>query len=129
HGRDQRAACQRGQRREARGKSAARLQGALLPLREPLEERGDDACKIDVAQVELLLEDERKQQVERPLERIEVELELPDGGARSGTGRAGTFAPGRLRRAYVAHLADASGVTGRGSSGQSCAGLSPPAAA
>ena len=67
------------QRRDQDEELAARVEVELLPLGEPLEERDDDAREVDVAQVELLLEDEREQQVERPLERVEIELELPHG--------------------------------------------------
>ena len=79
--REQRARLQLEQRRDEDEELAARLEVELLPLGQPLEERGDDAREIDVPQVELLLEDEREQQVERPLERVEVELELPDDHA------------------------------------------------
>src|SRR5207237_5736097 len=92
------ARIQREQRSDEDEELAARLEIEPVPLREPLEERRDDAGEVDVAQVKLLLEDEREQQVERPLERVEVELELPDRDARVGTGKAGTSAQWRLRR-------------------------------
>ena len=69
------------QRRDEDEELAARLEVELVPLGEPLEEREHDAGDVDLAQVELVLEDERQQQVERPLERVEVELELPDDHA------------------------------------------------
>src|SRR5438067_4299726 len=119
--REEPARLQLEQRSDEDEELAARLEIELLPLREPLEERGDDAGEVDVAQVELLLEDEREQQVERPLERVEIELELPDRDARVGTGKAGTSAQWRLRRAYAAHVSDPSSVTGRGPWGQSSA--------
>ena len=79
--REERARLQLEQRRDEDEELAARLEVELLPLGQPLEEGGDDAREVDVPQVELLLEDEREQQVERPLERVEVELELPDDHA------------------------------------------------
>ena len=81
--REERARLQLEQRRDEDEELAARLEVELLPLGQPLEEGDDDAREVDVPQVELLLEDEREQQVERPLERVEVELELPDDHARS----------------------------------------------
>ena len=99
--REERPRLQLEQRRDEDEELAARLEVELLLLGEPLEERDDDAREVDVPQVELLLEDEREQQVERPLERVEVELELPDD-----------------------HVPDPSAVTGRGSSGRPCAGRS-----
>src|SRR5205085_6834466 len=56
---------------------AARLEVELLVLREPLEEREHDAGDVDLPQVELVLEDERQQQVEGAFEGVEVELQLP----------------------------------------------------
>jgi hypothetical protein len=51
---------------------AARLEVELVAFREPFEEGDDDPREVDVPQVELLLEDEREQQVERTLEGVEV---------------------------------------------------------
>ncbi len=61
-----------------------------------LDERDDDVGEVDVAQLELFAQDEREQEVERPFERVEVQLELAHGHR---------------------HAAQASGATGRGSSG------------
>ena len=47
-----------------------------LVLKEELDLRD-----VDLAQLELLLEHERQQQVERALERVEVELQLADDHA------------------------------------------------
>ena len=57
--------------------------------------------EVDVAQVELLLEDERQQQVERPLEGVEVELELPDDHARDPSARYRTRPFGTAMRGPV----------------------------
>jgi hypothetical protein len=39
----------------------------------------DDLRELDLQQVDLLAEDERQEEVERPAEDLEVELELGDG--------------------------------------------------
>src|SRR6185437_4612764 len=103
---EERTRLQLEQRRDEDEELAAHLEIELVLLAEPLEEGDDDAGEVDVPQVELLLEDEREQQVERPLERVEVELELPDN-----------------------HPRDPSSVTGRGPSGRPCAAPSARAAA
>ena len=48
----------------------------FVPL---LEERDDDLDHLHVRQRELFLQDERQQEVERALERIEIEVELANG--------------------------------------------------
>ena len=48
---------------------------SLLLVLEPLGERRDDVGHLDLGQAQLLLEDERQQQVERALERVEVEVQ------------------------------------------------------
>src|SRR2546421_359264 len=103
--REERPRLQLEERRDEHEELAARLEIELLPLGQPLEERGDDAREVDVAQVELLLEDQREQQVERPLERVEVELELSND-----------------------HAAERSAVTGRGPWGRPSASRWEPAA-
>ena len=58
---------------------ATRTRNSPSTSRSPaalLQEREDDLDDLDVRELELLLEDERQQEVERPLERIEVEREL-----------------------------------------------------
>ena len=69
------------QRGDEHEELAARLEVELLPLGEPLEEGEHDPGHVDLAQLELVLQDERQQQVERALEGVEVELELPDDHA------------------------------------------------
>ena len=50
---------------------AAGLQIELVALGEPLDERDDDSRDVHLGQVELLLQHQRQEQVERPLERVE----------------------------------------------------------
>ena len=47
-----------------------------MPL---IEERDDDLDHLHVGKRELFLQDERQQEVERALERIEIEIELANG--------------------------------------------------
>src|SRR6266545_513384 len=60
---------------------AAGFEIELFALGEPLEEGEHDPGHVELPQVELVLEDERQQEVERAFERVEVELELPDDHA------------------------------------------------
>ena len=71
------------QRRDQDEELAARLEVELLALGEPLEEREHDPGHVDLPQLELVLQDERQQQVERAFERVEIELELPDDHRRN----------------------------------------------
>ena len=48
-----------------------------------VEVADDDVGQLDLEQVDLLAQDERQQQVERPAEDLEVELELGDGHGRT----------------------------------------------
>ena len=115
---EQRARLQLEQRRDEDEELAARLEVELLALGEPLEERDDDPGEVDVPQVELLLEDEREQQVERPLERVEVEFQLPDDHPReriaaTGRGPSGRPSSGRARSSAASPWAPTA-RTGRG---------------
>ena len=74
--REEAARLQLEQGRDEDEELAARLQVELLPLGETLDERDDDPGDVDLRQRQLLLEDERQQQVEGPLEGVEVQLEL-----------------------------------------------------
>src|SRR5262249_42452999 len=102
--REERAGLQLEKRRDEDEELAARLEVELVALGEPVQEGRDDAREVDVPEVELLLEDEREQQVERPFEGVEVQLELPHD-----------------------HVTEASGVTGRGPWGPPSADPSPRA--
>src|SRR4029079_6270752 len=84
---------------------AAGLEVELVPLEEVLDEGEDDPRHVDLSQIQLVLQDERQQPVERPFERVEVELELPDD-----------------------HGSNRSRATGRGHAGRSSSGLSAPPA-
>ena len=73
---EQRASLQLQQRRDQDEELAAGVEVELVALGQPLEEGEHDAGDVDLAQVELVAQDEREQQVEGTLERLEVELEL-----------------------------------------------------
>ena len=64
------------QRRDEHEELPARVQVELLALREPLDEREDDPRDVDLDQRQLLPQNEGQKQVEWPLERVEVEVEL-----------------------------------------------------
>ena len=65
---------------------------------EVVEVADDDVGQLDLEQVDLLAQDERQQQVERPAEDLEVELELGDGRGRRRLGHAGNRSAGPRRR-------------------------------
>src|SRR5205823_3541294 len=88
-GREEPAGRQLQQRRHEDEELAARLEIELAALREPLAEGDHDPRHVDLGEVELLLQDQRQQQVERTLERVEVELELPYLHRRQPSVRAG----------------------------------------
>ena len=93
--REEAARLQLEQRRDEDEELAARLEVELLALGEALEEGEHDPGDVELPQVELVFEDERQEQVEWALERVEVELELPDDHALDPsctTGR-GSWAP------------------------------------
>ena len=113
---EERARLQLEQRGDQHEELAARLEVELFALGQPLEERDDDAGEVDVPQVELLLEDERKQQVERPLEGVEIKRELADDHARertvaTGRGPSGQPSSGRSRSSAASPSARASSRT------------------
>ena len=60
------------------------LQVELVPLRHALDEREHDRGDVDVARLELLSEQERQEEVERSLERVEFQLQLADGSRQHG---------------------------------------------
>src|SRR5207244_5692290 len=77
---------------------AAGFEVELAALREPLAERDHDPRDVDLGEVELLLQDQRQEQVERPLERVEVELQLAyfhprQANATAGRGPSGSPSP------------------------------------
>ena len=55
---------------------AARVEVELIAFSEPLDERHHDAGHVDLGRVELLLQQQRQEQVERTLEGIEVQVEV-----------------------------------------------------
>ena len=66
----------------------ADLEVELAARLEEVEVGDDDVGQLDLEQVDLLAQDERQQQVERPGEDLEVELERSDGHGANGSGRA-----------------------------------------
>ena len=76
---------------------AARLQVELVALGEALDEREDDRSDVDLPRLELLLQEQRQEEVERPFEGVELELELADG--RRLHGREASHAAGRVSAA------------------------------
>ena len=56
-----------------------RLEVELAAALEEVEVAQDDVGQLDLEQVDLLAQDERQQQVERPGEDLQVELEVSDG--------------------------------------------------
>ena len=77
--REHRARLQLEERGDQDQELAAGVQVELALLGEMLDERDHDLGEIDLLQRQLLAQDEREQQVERPLERVEVELQFADG--------------------------------------------------
>ena len=77
---EERARLQLEQRRDQDEELAARLEVELVPLGQPLDERDDDRGHVDLGRLELLLQEQRQEQVEGALEGVEVQLELADGG-------------------------------------------------
>ena len=70
---------QRGDQDEELG---GRLEVELTGPLEVLDVREHDLREVDLEQVDLLLQHERQEQVERPVEDLEVEVERGDGHRR-----------------------------------------------
>ena len=123
--REERARLQLEQRRDQDEELAAGLQVELVALSfldllgEPLDEGDHDRGHVDVRRLELLLQEQRQEQVEGALERVEVQLELAHNhGAREasvgvGRGRAGRPSPSSARRAS-GRRGGSAGPCGRG---------------
>src|SRR5206468_10370698 len=97
---EHRAGLQLEQRRDEDQELATRVEIELALAGEVLDEADDDRGEVDLAKRQLLAQDERQQQVERPFERVEVQLELADGHRHprnrtrtTGRGRAGSPSP------------------------------------
>ena len=99
------------QRRDQDEELAAGVEIELVALGEPLDEGNDDPGHVDLRRLDRVLEQEREQEVERPLEGIEVQLEVADGAGHDRTLAPGSDAtlrhvhPRPLRRAGAARLA------------------------
>ena len=72
------------QRRDQDQELAAGVQVELIALGEPLDEREHDPRHVDLDERQLLLQDEGEEQVERALERVEVELQFSDTHGHGG---------------------------------------------
>ena len=73
------------QRRDQHEELAAGVEVELLPLGEPGDERDHDLGEVDLGERQLLPQHERQQQVERTLERVEIEVELADRRSTAAT--------------------------------------------
>src|SRR5439155_24444004 len=76
--REQRTRLQFEQRRDEDEELAAGLEVELVSFRQAFQEGEHDAGHVDLARLEGLLEQQRQEKVEGALERVEIELELPD---------------------------------------------------
>ena len=76
--REELARLQLQQRADEDEELAAGVEIEPLAFGETLDEGDHDVGDVDVPRLQLLAQDEGEQQVERPLERVEVELELPN---------------------------------------------------
>src|SRR5439155_10490980 len=77
------------QRRDEHEELAGCVEVELVPAGQSFQKGQDDPGHIDLAQVELVLQDERQEQVEGTLERVEIELELADDHVGEGTRATG----------------------------------------
>ena len=109
---EERARLQLEQRRDQDEELAARLEVELLALGQPIDERDHDRRHVDVGRLELLLQEQRQEQVEGALERVEVQLELAhhhghpgDASGGVGRGRAGRPSPAAAPRLRLATAA------------------------
>src|SRR5581483_10114908 len=99
----------------------ARVEVEPLTVGQSLDEGDDDVGDVDVSGLQLLAEDQRQQEVERALERVEIELELADvRHARRLAARADAAARDRHRRP----LRDGAGLAGA-TRGRPVAALTP----
>ena len=98
------------QRRDQDEELAAGVEVELVALGEPLDEGDHDSGHVDLGRLDRVLEQQRQEKVERPLECVEVQLQVADGAghtfdpndavgrasgapwatARAGCGTAGT---------------------------------------
>ena len=77
--REHRARFQLEQRGDQDEELAAGVEIELATVGEVRDEGDDDLGQVDLPQRQLLPQHEREQEVERPFERVEVQLELADG--------------------------------------------------
>ena len=90
------------QRRDEHEELAARFEVELVSRRQVLDESDDDRCDVDLGRLQLILEDQREEQVERALERVEVQLEIANRRRHAATLVGGSDALA-ARNAHLAH--------------------------
>ena len=76
--REERPRLQLEQRGDQDEELPAGLEIELVALGQPLDEGDHDRGHVDLGRLELLLQDERQEQVERPLEGVEIQREVED---------------------------------------------------
>ena len=103
------------QRRDEDEELAARVEVDLVARGQVLDERHDDGRDVDLRRLELVLEDQRQEEVERALEGVEVQLEVANR-RRHGVNLAGRSDALALRDGHLA------GRRGRTSGASSAAG-------
>ena len=72
------------QRGDQNEELAAGLEIELVPLGEALDEGDHDRRHVDLGRLELLFQEQREQQVEGALERVEVQLEFAHNHVAAG---------------------------------------------
>ena len=83
-------------------------------LGEALDERNNDRGHVDVGRLELILQEQRQEQVEWALERVEVQLELAHDHAGEASDAVGCGRAGRPSTAAAPPSAHACGRGGPG---------------
>ena len=113
------------QRRDEHEELGGDLEVELPAGLEVVEVGQDDVGQLDLEQVDLLAQDEGQEQVERPAEDLEVELERGDGhpGDRSGPARRDAT------RAAAAVASAAAATTANGAASLAAPASAPPPAA
>ncbi len=87
------------ERRDQDEELAAGVEVELVAVGQPFDERDDDPRHVDLRRLDRVLEQKGQEEVERPLEGIEVQLEIADG-----TGHGRTLAPRSDAALRHAHL-------------------------
>ena len=110
---EERARLQLEQRGDQDEELAAGLEIEFVSFRQELDEREHDRRDVDLARLELLLQEKREEQIERAFERVEIERQLTHRGR--GHGRRLATRPDADPRARVsrwgASCSDAGGTS------------------